>query len=165
MKIADLMKRDVEICGPDDNLATAASRMWDGDIGCVPVVAESGHVVGMITDRDICMAALTRGRPLHEIPVAVAMSREILSCPPNATLIEAEEIMRSGQVRRLPVIDSESSLVGIVSLNDLARLAGQEIGRKNRDLSAQEVAATLAAVSEPRRGMVGRFQLPGTKRE
>jgi len=150
MKIAQVMKGDVEVCGLDDNLAAAASRMWDCDIGCLPVVDAAGQVVGMVTDRDICMAALTRGQALRDIPVSVAMAKEVLSCPPNATLIEAEEIMRSGQVRRLPVIDSDGCLVGIVSLNDLARLAEREIGRKNRDLSAQEVAATLAAICAPR---------------
>ena len=151
MKISQVMKTDIEICAPDDNLAAAARRMWDCDIGCLPVLDVAGQVVGMVTDRDICMAALTRGQALHEIPVSVAMAKDVLSCPPDATLIEAEEIMRSGQVRRLPVIDSDACLVGIVALNDLARLAGQEIGRKNRDLSAQEVTATLAAICEPRR--------------
>ena len=151
MKISQIMKSDVEICAPEDNLAAAASRMWDCDIGCLPVLDGEGHVIGMVTDRDVCMAALTRGQRLHEIPVSVAMSKEILSCGPEATLIEAEEIMRSGQVRRLPVIDSTACLVGLVSLNDLARLAEREIGRKNRDLSAQEVTATLAAICEPRR--------------
>jgi len=150
MKIAQVMKRDVEVCGLDDNLAAAASRMWDCDIGCLAVVDAAGQVVGMVTDRDICMAALTRGQTLRDIPVSVAMAKEVLSCPPDATLIEAEEIMRSGQVRRLPVIDSEGCMVGIVSLNDFARLAEQEIGRKNRDLSAQEVTATLAAVGASR---------------
>jgi CBS domain-containing protein len=151
MKISQIMTTDVETCAPEDNLAAAACRMWDCDIGCLPVVDADGQVVGMVTDRDVCMAALTRGQPLHDIPVSVAMSQEVLSCAPDATLIEAEEIMRSGQVRRLPVIDSEACLVGIVSLNDLARLAEREIGRKNHDLGAQEVAATLAAVCQPRR--------------
>ncbi len=164
MKIADIMKRDVEICGSDDSVATAASRMWDGDLGCVPVVAENGRVVGMVTDRDICMPALTRGRPLHEIPVTRAMSKEIFSCAPNATLIEAQEIMRAGHVRRLPVIDSDFCLVGIVSLGDLAHLAGHQIGCKNPDVSAQEVVATLTAVCEPRLGLVGRFQIQHPKR-
>lgn len=150
MKISQVMKSDVETCASDDNLAAAASRMWDCDIGCLPVLDDAGQVVGMVTDRDICMAALTRGQPLHEIPVSVAMAKEVLSCAPDASLIEAEKVMRSAQVRRLPVIDSEGALVGIVSLNDLALLAEHEIGRKNRDLSAQEVTATLAAISAPR---------------
>jgi CBS domain-containing protein len=151
MKVSHVMSGDVEICGPDDNLATVANQMWDHDIGCVPIVNGDGKVVGMVTDRDVCMSALTRGRPLHEIPVSVAMSKAVLSCAPNASLGEAKEIMRAGQVRRLPVIDSDGALAGIVSLNDLAREADREVGHKNRDLSAQEVNATLAAIGHPRR--------------
>jgi CBS domain-containing protein len=150
VKISQVMKTDVEVCGLDDNLAAAASRMWDCDLGCLPVLDGAGQVVGMVTDRDICMAALTRGERLQDIPVSIAMAKEVLSCSPDATLVEAEEVMRSGQVRRLPVIDSDGSLVGIVSLNDLAILAEREIGRKNRDLSAQEITATLAAICAPR---------------
>ena len=113
MKVSQIMSKDVEVCGFDDNLAAAASRMWDCDIGCLPVVDAAGQVAGMVTDRDICMAALTCGQPLHDISVLVAMGRIVRSCTPDATLIEAEEIMRSAQVRRLPVIDSDGALVGI----------------------------------------------------
>jgi len=156
MYISQVMKVDVEVCGVDDNLAAVASRMWDADIGCLPVLDGLGRVVGMVTDRDVCMAALTQGQPLHAIPVSVAMAKRVLSCSPGATLSEAEEIMRSGQVRRLPVIDSVGCLAGIVSLNDLARLAERETGRKNRDLSAQEVTATLAAICAPRQAELAR---------
>ncbi len=149
MKVAQVMQADVELSAPDDNLAAAASRMWDADIGCLPVVSADGRVVGMVTNRDICMAALTCGQALHQVPVSVAMSQKILFCSPQARLM-AEEIMRSGQVRRLPVIDSEGNLAGIVSLNDLARLAGREMRRKNSGLSAQELTVTLAAISAPR---------------
>jgi CBS-domain-containing membrane protein len=156
MKISQIMKTDVESCGVDDNLAVVASRMWDCDIGCLPVLGAGGQVVGMVTDRDVCMAAFTRGKRLQDIPVSIAMANEVLSCSPDATLIEAEEVMRSGQVRRLPVIDSQGCLVGIVSLNDLALLAQREAGRKNRDLSAQEITATLAAICAPRQAEVER---------
>ena len=90
------------------------------------------------------------------ILASVAMAKEVLSCAPDATLIEAEAIMRSAQVRRLPVIDSDGALVGIVSLNDLALLAEHEIGRKSRDLSAQEVTATLPALCTPRQPAAAR---------
>ncbi len=80
MKISQIMKTDVEVCAIDDNLAAAASRMWDCDIGCLPVVDDAGQVVSMITDRDICMAALTRGQALHEIPVSAAMAKEVGAC-------------------------------------------------------------------------------------
>jgi len=153
MKIAEIMRPDVEVCAVGDNLAAAATRMWDADIGCLPVVDDAGHAVGMVTDRDVCMAALTRGEPLHNIPVEVAMSKEVRACPPEATLAQAEEIMRAGRVRRLPVIDADGALVGIVSLADLARLAAPEngaSGRKKRDVSGEEVAGTLAAICSTR---------------
>jgi CBS domain-containing protein len=160
MKIAEIMKADVEVCGIDDNLAAAATRMWDADIGCLPVVDEAGRAVGMVTDRDVCMAALTRGEPLHQIPVSVAMSKQVRSCAPGATLAEAEEIMRASQIRRLPVVDPEGALVGIVSLADLARLAAPDGGRKKRDVSGQEVAGTLAAICSTRSGEAARDPAP-----
>jgi CBS-domain-containing membrane protein len=104
----------------------------------------------MITDRDICMAEYTQERPLAEIPVSIPMAKEVLFCHPDDALIEAEETMRSHQVRRLPVLDANGGLVGVISLNDLAREAEREVGRKGRELTAQEVSATLAAVCEPR---------------
>ena len=150
MNVAEIMKADVEVCGLDDNLAAVASRMWDADIGSLPVVSADGRVVGMVTDRDICMAAYTRGQALHQIPVSVAMSKEIFYCAPDTPLLEAELIMRSVKVHRLPVIDSAGSLTGIVSLNDLARLAGQRTGPKKPVLSAEELARTLAVIAESR---------------
>jgi CBS domain-containing protein len=126
--------------------------MWERDIGCLAVIGEDGKVTGMITDRDACMAAYTQGRALHEIPVSVAMSKEVYSCAPDDGIIEAEETMRSRKVRRLPVLDSSTKLVGIVSLNDLALESARETGRKGREVSGQEVSATLAAICEPRTG-------------
>lgn len=151
MNVQQIMSRTVETCRPDDSLAVAAGKMWDRDVGCLPVVGLNGDVVGMITDRDVSMGGYTQGRPLHEIPVSVSMSHVVHSCRPGDSLIEAEEVMRTRRVRRLPVIDHGGILVGVVSINDLAREAEREAGRKGRELSAQEVAATLAAVSEPHR--------------
>jgi CBS domain-containing protein len=152
MNVAQLMTRIVETCRPDDSLAVAAGKMWDHDIGCLPVVAPDGRVTGIVTDRDICMAGYIQGRPPSDIPVSVAMSKDLYACRPDDALIEAEETMRSHQVRRLPVIDGEGKLVGMISLNDLAREAEREVGRKGRELTAQEVSATLAAVCTPRNG-------------
>jgi CBS-domain-containing membrane protein len=98
------------------------------------------------------MAGYIQGRPLADIPVSVAMSKELYSCSSSDALIEAEETMRSHQVRRLPVLEPNGSLAGIIALNDLAREAERETGRKGRELSAQEVTATLAAICSPRGG-------------
>ena len=148
MDIFKLMVRRVFTCRPHDSLDTAAGIMWDNDVGCAPVVDEAGRVAGMITDRDITMAAYTRGVPLIQIDVASVMSRDVRVCSPHQTVGEAEEAMCRGRVRRMPVVDGEGKLVGIVSLNDLAREAIRQQKRRQRDVSGDEIAATLAAVGE-----------------
>ncbi|HEX5012260.1 MAG TPA: CBS domain-containing protein [Planctomycetota bacterium] len=144
MKIEQLMTRDVRTVGPDDRLDRAAQLMWEADCGCLPVVDGDQHVVGMITDRDVCMAAWTQGRALCELPVRGAMSSRVISCAPSDATVRAERLMRDHQVRRVPVVDGQALLVGLLSLNDLA-LAAQP-GSGTRDVRPDEVADTLAAV-------------------
>ncbi len=152
MKVKELMVREVRSVAADDSLAAAARIMWEHDCGCVPVVDQELHVVGMLTDRDICMAAYTQGVSLHQGRVSSAMSRRLFWCEPDDELAAAEKIMREVQVRRLPVIDREGHLVGILSLNDIARRAARERGgRAPREVRESEVGALLAAVSAPHR--------------
>jgi CBS-domain-containing membrane protein len=93
----------------------------------------------MITDRDVCMAAYTQGRPLREMRVGKVMSSKVHACRMADDLDVAEQIMKSRQVRRLPVLDSDERLVGMLSLNDLAL-------RVAREVSTDEVASVMAAV-------------------
>jgi CBS-domain-containing membrane protein len=151
MNVAELMVRSVVTCRPEDSVAAAAGQMWEHDIGVLPVVGGDGRVRGMITDRDICMATTMRNQAPAEISVGGVMSTAVFACSPNDALIEAEEVMRSRRVRRLPVIDANGQLVGILSLNDLAREARREQGRAARKLGGEEVTETLAEVGEPRR--------------
>ena len=150
MKIENLMTREVQTCHPADPLTIPAQKMWESDIGSLPVVDDDQHVVGMITDRDICMAAYTQGRSLSEIPVSVAMSKELFACTPNDSIKDAEEVLRSHQIRRLPVLNEYRNPVGIVSLSDIIREAEHETSLKNREISTQEVTETLATISQPR---------------
>jgi CBS domain-containing protein len=150
MVIADLMSRNVATCKDDDRLDAAARLMWDLDIGCVPIVDERRHVIGILTDRDVCMATYTQGKAPQQILVREAMAREVYSCLPDDNLPEAEEIMRRHRVRRLPVVDLDGQLVGLISLNDLARESVRQQTRAQRDLTPQDVSATLAAICQPR---------------
>jgi CBS domain-containing protein len=150
MKIEALMTRDVATCGSEDRLSDAARIMWEHDCGSVPVVADDGRVVAMITDRDVCMAAWTKGCTLHEIPVKEAMSSGVVSCHQADSIESAEELMRLYGVRRLPVVDSDGHLVGLLSLADIAGEARRETGRLWRDVESLGVALTLAGVSRPR---------------
>jgi len=152
MRVEQLMSKDVTPCDAEDRLNDVAATLWERDCGGVPVVARSadGRVVAMITDRDICMAAYTTGRPLADLRVHEAMSRELHTCKPGDTARDAEAIMRRNQVRRLPVVDDAGNLAGILSLADLARAAQRQHGKKQPGISEKEVVQLLEAISAPR---------------
>lgn len=145
MKISKVMKKEVVACGAADTLERAAHLMWERDLGSVVVLDDDGRVAGMITDRDICMAAYTRGEPLRAIPVAAAMARVVHTCKPDQDVQSVEHEMARAQVRRMPVVDVAGHPIGIVSLYDLARATQHDGG-----LSPAEVTSTLAAVCAPR---------------
>jgi CBS domain-containing protein len=147
MKVEQVMSRNVKTCLPKDTLNRAAELMWENDCGCVPVVDDDGRAVGMITDRDVCMAAYTQGGALDRLRVESAMARELRSCRPTDTILEAEHVMRAAQVRRLPVVDQEGRIIGLLSLNDLAREVTREHGAsRTPDVGGEEVAETLGAI-------------------
>jgi CBS domain-containing protein len=144
MKVKDAMTRDVRICGINDDLARAARTMWMRNCGVLPVVDKHGEVVGILTDRDVCIAAGCRNWPPTRIAVADVMTRRVYSCAPETDIHEALRIMRDKKVRRLPVIDATRRLCGILSLNDVAIKA---LGEHNpAELSANDVEDTLAAI-------------------
>jgi len=153
MRVEEVMHHPVVTCTVDDNLSTAARLMWEQDCGALPVVDREGRVSSMITDRDICMAAYTKGLRLDEIPVRSAMSKELFSCHSADRVTEAEILMREQQVRRLPVVDAEGRPVGILTLSDLARAAGRAPGRRPAAAEA-DLLKTLAGVCGPHRGQV-----------
>ena len=147
MHVQDLMAHPAITCHVNDSLDLAAQRMWDHDCGVLPVVNDEGKVTGMITDRDICMAALTQGRPLHDVLVNVAMSKHVIAVGPEQTLGEAGQLMAQHQIRRLPVVDAAKQPLGVISLDDLAIEAVQPDTRMKQGVSS--VAHTLAAVCRP----------------
>ncbi len=145
-----LMTRKVWTCRAGDRLNEAAKLMWDHDCGCTPVLNEAGRLVGILTDRDICMAAYTQNRPLAEIEVSSVMAKDIWSCAPEDTVDIAEVKMQAHQVRRLPVLDLTGELVGILSLTDLARAVASYVHESAIGLDAAAIETTLAAISRPR---------------
>jgi CBS domain-containing protein len=148
--VEQIMSRAVATCRPDDRLDVAARIMWEHDCGVVPVtVFEDGgeRVVGMLTDRDVCMGAYTQGRALRDIPVSVAMSHGAHACRPKDTIRSALHVMAAEQLHRLPVIDGTSRrLVGLLSFADVAR----EESRFHRVAPAGDLARTVEALSAPR---------------
>ena len=155
MKVQNLMTTEVKCCAEYNTLNTAAQMMWDNDIGCVPVVDKEGRAIGILTDRDICMSAYLQGVPLTGAPVTSAMSKEMFSCSGDDDIAAAENLMRAKQVHRLPVLDAQRHVIGIISLNDIARECALEAETKEkRQVSDAEIAQVLASVCAPRHRII-----------
>ncbi|WP_297801267.1 CBS domain-containing protein [uncultured Brevundimonas sp.] len=130
MKIKDLMSRDVDIARPDDTLQQVAERMATGDFGFMPVV-EGDRLIGTITDRDITVRAVSKGAGPSS-PVSEFLSRDAITVLDSDDLKIALDLMSRARIRRLPVVDKNTRLVGVVSLGDLSvkvkeRYAGEAL--------------------------------------
>lgn len=150
MKVREIMTLDVGSCGLDTNLAAAARIMWDKDCGSVPVLDSEGRAIGIITDRDICMALATRNNLASEITVGDVVGGTVTSCAAEDDVSVALKKMRDEQLRRLPVIDGEGKLVGILSLNDVVLHSRRGKSKKGTHVSHGEVIRTLKALSQHR---------------
>jgi CBS domain-containing protein len=137
-QIADVMTRDVRTVKPDDTLQRAAQCMDELNVGAVPVC--DGHkLVGMVTDRDITVRGVATAKPADSTPVSEVMSTSVRWCYEDQDIDDVLDEMRDVQIRRVPVVNREHKLVGIVALGDLAERGGEK-GR---------VAETLKDISTP----------------
>jgi CBS domain-containing protein len=152
MKVEQLMTRDVSSCTSDATLNEAARIMWERDCGVVPVVGDgAGHrVVGIVTDRDACMAAYTKGLPLSQIRIGDVMTTHVVSCEAGEDVRSAEQTMRSAQVHRLPVVDDAGQLVGMISLSDIACAAARGSRSRSQAVSPAAVGETVVAIHKRR---------------
>ena len=119
MQVRDCMSRDVKLCRPDMPIGAAAKLMAEKDIGFLPV-GDDDRLHGIITDRDIAVRAVAHAKD-HNTPVSEVMSAEIMYCFEDQDINEVAANMAEIQVRRMPVVDRDKRLVGIISLADAAR--------------------------------------------
>jgi CBS domain-containing protein len=124
--------------------------MWDSDCGSLPVLNVEGKVLGMITDRDICMAAATKNRPPSQITVWETITPRAFTCRPTEDVHVALDLMKRKQVRRLPVVDEDGILQGMVSVNDIILQAGAAQWKKAPELSIEDLMSTLKGISAHR---------------
>lgn len=148
MRVERAMTKNVFTCLAHQTLEQAARTMWEADIGCLVVIDDERRPIGVITDRDIAMAAYTRGVALRDALIGSAMSQKVITARPDTRLGELESLMQAEQVRRVPVIEPNGTLVGIVTLGDLARTA--QAGPLGIP-AIPGVAKTLRSVSERRK--------------
>ena len=148
MRVQDLMSHPAITCNVNDDLNVPAKLMWEHDCGVIPVVREDGKLAGVITDRDICVAAYTQGRPLDQILVNAVMAKHVFSAHPDDKISEAVRLMTENQIRRVPVVDVLGKPVGLLSINDLAIESVQPDTRMKNAFA--NIAHTVAAVCQPR---------------
>jgi CBS domain-containing protein len=122
--VKELMNRSVATCGPRSGLLGAVRIMQDRDYGFLPVIDSHDHLVGVVTDRDVCLAAGGE-RPVARLSVGDAMSYPVVACSPEETVERAMASMARHRVRRLPVINAGGRLEGVVSISDVVRAAGR----------------------------------------
>ena len=136
MIATDIMSSDVKMVSPDTTVTEAAQRMRDEDVGILPV-SESDKLVGMITDRDIVINCLAEGKNVKEARVRDIMSDEVLYVFDDQDAEEIAKNMASNKIRRLPVINRDKRLVGLVSLGDLAAAgASDSVSRALRSIAS-----------------------------
>ena len=154
MKVRDVMTKQTAFCGLDTNLASAAEIMQKNNCGFLPVVGEGGNVVGVITDRDLCIALGTRDeRPSEMLVRDVMLPKDrtfpaLYVCTPDDQLRCVLKTMRAHKIRRLPVVDREGALQGVLSIDDLVLQACEKAGREG--ISCQEVVETYRAIRRSR---------------
>lgn len=144
MKVTELMSTKVNTCLPEDSLREAAVRMLKHDCGILPVVDEQGQVLGMISDRDICMCSLIEGGALEGLHVSRAMSKEVWGLRPEDTFTDACKALKLHGVRRLPVMDEQHHLLGILGIGDLVTATQT----KKKGVAARDLLDTLGALTK-----------------
>ena len=136
-KLKDLMSKNVKLISPDMTIGDAARQMRDGDFGMMPV-GDSEGLIGTISDRDITIRAVALGLGV-ETKVRDVMSKGVTSAQDTDTVADAVKLMSERQIRRLPVLDEEQKLVGIVALGDLAV----------KESESKPAAQALSQISRP----------------
>lgn len=147
MKVKNLMTHHTHSCRPDQNLQQISLDMWNGDFGIEPVMDDDNKVIGVITDRDIAMAIALQSKPPSQILVSeVIGDHELTCCSPDDDVEKVLEAMETQKIRRLPVVNDDGELTGMVSFADIAAYAGPG---KSASCSATRLLSALKAIAPP----------------
>jgi CBS domain-containing protein len=147
MKVKEVMTPDAKAIWITESLTDAAKEMWENDCGALPIIKDGRKVVGMITDRDICMASAMRDRNPSAISVEEVMNAPVYAAEAEEDVEQALQTMRDHKIRRLPVLNLEGELEGIVSMNDIVLKARVRNGEKPA-IDYADVVKTYQAICE-----------------
>jgi CBS domain-containing protein len=120
MKVRDLMHKGIELASPDTPVATLAKTMREKDVGAIPI-GSNGQLLGMVTDRDITVRAVANGKDIARLTAKDVMTKGVICCNDSDSVKNALHTMEAKQIRRLPVVDENSKLVGMLSLGDISQ--------------------------------------------
>jgi CBS domain-containing protein len=141
------MVKEATSCCPDTNLEAAGRMMWDHNCGAIPVLDNENHPIGVITDRDIAMSAVLNHKPLWDITARdVISNREVFLCEVDDDVQSVLATMRTHKIRRVPVVNGDGRLEGILSIDDIIACSEQKEGKKTPPLSFEDAMSTLKAV-------------------
>ena len=146
MKVKEIMTADPSVCDLNESLAEAAKTMWDSDCGALPVLKDGKEVVGLITDRDICMAMAMRDSNPTAVSAEEVLTGNVYSVAPEDEIQTALQLMQEHQVRRLPVIGPEGELEGMLSMNDIVLNAQRKANGEAPHIRYADVVDTYKAI-------------------
>ena len=126
MKVKEMMHKGVEWVSPDTSVATLAKKMLQHDVGALPI-GENDRLVGMVTDRDIAMRGVAKGKDISKLTAKDIMTKSVIWCRDSESVDDAARLMETKRIRRLPVIDDHKRMVGMLSLGDISHAASQRI--------------------------------------
>lgn len=134
MKVKDCMCDSVAYINSNSTICDCAKLMSDKHVGCVPVCNKDENVVGLVTDRDVILRCIACGKDVNTTPVSEIMTSKVCCCNENDELNNAEKLMSENQIRRLPVVDDNNKIIGILTLGDLC---------KHENIQTQNVGQTI----------------------
>jgi len=146
MTIRDVMTKQVTTCRPETNLAAASALMWENDCAALPALTDSGELAGILTDRDICIALGTRNARASELAVHDVVGTAPLICKSTDDIRSALQTMREARIRRLPVVNEDGALEGMVSIDDIVLSVQRGDGEAGTAVSYRDVATALQAI-------------------
>jgi CBS domain-containing protein len=153
MKVQEIMSTSPKCCIPSDTATKAARIMKDMDTSIVPIIEneQNRRLVGVVTDRDLCLKVIAEGQDPQNVQVRVCMMPALVCCTPNDDLEKVLDLMRDNQVRRIPVVDDDGVIQGMMSMADVVQCAEMPTNRTHETL--KKVSEPTLQASKPRAKM------------
>ena len=148
MKVQEIMTPNAKAIWLTESLADAAKLMWENDCGVLPIIKDGRKVIGMITDRDICMGIAMRDTNPSSVSVEEVMTGQVQMVRPDDDVADALQIMQEHKIRRLPVVNVEGELEGILSMNDIVLNAKSSDVAVAESINYDDVVKTYQAICE-----------------